>query len=101
MPSDEALLRAAAEAAFGSDFTLEPRSSRNAADVDRLYDYKDIADALLPAMRGRNCLYNATFAKTSTTFVAVNAGGVLGGCTFRLIRTGDCVVADVITYVFL
>ncbi|KAJ1448889.1 hypothetical protein M885DRAFT_623006 [Pelagophyceae sp. CCMP2097] len=84
-------------------------------DCERLWAYKAIADDVLPAMRGRNCLYNATFARASTTLVAVvdDAGwghdaedvdarraaaqrDVVGGCTFRLFRAGECLVCEVL-----
>ena len=95
-------------------FTFAGCSRRDGATLSeaRLAAYKRIADKLLPAMRGHNHLFHITFASDTTTLVVLqhascsgdedakasaSASSVVGGLTFRLLRAGRAVIADVLT----
>ena len=75
------------------------RRSGEAMAETWLASYKKIADVLLPAMRGRNHLFHITYARDTTTLVVLNAAQdeCVGGVTFRLLRAGRAVVADVLS----
>jgi len=97
----EAPAAAAIEAAEGSDGDLAFRvlsgGAAAGADAGALRAYKVIADGLLAGLRGRNCLYQHVFGRHAWTLVASRGATVIGGATFRLVRLGAAVVAEVTT----
>ena len=119
-PNAASMAALSRDAAFDPAFTFAGCSRRDGAALSeaRLAAYKRIADKLLPAMRGHNHLFHITFASDTTTLVVLHhasdsssgahdvdatatarasESAVVGGITFRLLRAGRTVIADVLT----